>query len=148
MRMSNMKKLLIILLLFFPVHGAYSGAIRDFYKMPPRELPDSEVGDWCKKNLPGINKYHCVTVVLDKRKKPNYFDQFDDPPPEPKKPNKYEKYANPPPEPEEKTWLEKQKDKRKKKAKAKSYCSRKSGKANTTFAARKIYNACMEKKGY
>ena len=132
MRMSKMKKLLVILLLFFPVHGAYSGAIRDFYKMPPRELPDSEVGDWCKKNLPDINYFHCQSVIYNERKKPNRFDQYDDPPPEP----------------EEKTWLEKQKDKREKKANDKYYCSKKSGKANTTTAANRIYNACMEKKGY
>lgn len=102
-----MKKLLIILLLFFPVHGAWADETEG---MTPEELDE----------------------FYSKHKKPNYFDKYDDPPPEP----------------EEKTWLEKQKDKREKKANDKYYCSKKSGKANTTTAANRIYNACMEKKGY
>ena len=100
-----MKKLLVILLLFFPVHGAWAN----------ESWTQEDWDEFYSKN---------------------------------KKPNKYEKYANPPPEPEEKTWLEKQKDKREKKADDKYYCSKKSGKANTTTAANRIYNACMERKGY
>ena len=127
-----MNKLLVILLLLFPFHGAWANELRDFHQRPPKTVTGQEVFDWCKKNLPDINYFHCQSVIYNERKKPNRFDQYDDPPPEP----------------EEKTWLEKQKDKREKKADDKYYCSKKSGKANTTYSAQKIYNACMEKKGY
>ena len=118
----KINKLLLILLLFFPVHGAWAAEIRDFHQRPPKTVTGQEVFEWCKKILPDINMFHCYSVISDERKNA--------------------------PIPEEKTWLEKQKDKKKKKARAKSYCSKKSGKANTTYSARKIYNACMEKKGY
>ena len=40
------------------------------------------------------------------------------------------------------------KSKKRRKVSAKDQCARESGKANTTVAAKRIYNACMERKGY
>ena len=100
-----MRKLLVILLLLLPVHGAWANE------------------SWTQEDWDEFYSKH-------------------------KKPNKYEKYANPPPEPEEKTWLEKQKDKRKKKADAKYFCAIKSGKAKNSRATERIYQACMEREGY
>ena len=179
--MFLMKKLLVILLLLFPVHGAWAETgphkhneyitwevenekayesinfklhnnhekkivvvyeihtlnancdanSRMIYNVSKKIFPKSS-GEI--RVYPKVGFHNIACYSFRYTEKDNYFDKYDT------------KEIKPPPK--EKTWLEKQKEKRKDKARAKDQCARKSGKAKTNRAADRIYRACMERKGY
>ena len=127
-----MKKLLLILLLFFQVHGAWAN---DNEKKDTPSYDDPRTRAIMENDIPSYDPRtrDIMDRILGKKKSLS----------EEEARKKVDEFS------EEKTWWQKQKDKREDKKDAEVTCAHFAGrKANTDKMAKIIYNDCMEQMGY